>query len=982
MGARAYTTGTDIVFGEPSPDLHLIAHEAAHVIQQRGGVQLKGGVGEVGDPYERHADAVADLVVQGKSAESLLDTMAGGTASAPNAPATSGGAIQRKETPAHLHARQVEANAKVDGIGTDVETSVRSGLATTLVKLVTASHGAALTTAGKKEAADSITGATDIDLAAKAQAQTLASEAVVAQIKEKTDAVALANTGTVKLDATNAARAAISAAKPGRFFNTKTADLVANATSAARARAADGAAKRLEDAKKAIAKPEFLADLTKDAKKDSKNAMAQEKTDRTAADGAVIGLIGDPVDAARGVVHTAVQAYLEEYIGANGSKWFGHSEANAFRKKMKAAGRKKAYTDIEGIAGGSKTFTHANKHQHTEDRLKNAGTATRDYFVMQGKGQAYDDAKESVNEAMRQMAHDGTNKLLSTFQSEKKLTTVASTAAWDVLRDDPTNADTKKAATKAAQGALATEAKKQKDELLADGGLAATWTTTLTKGSGSTSVETLDDNDTPGTLDEGGAKTLVAQQVGDDHVGSKALETAIEGETIGDGLTKLGALIDLAVPNSGEALKLGVELKIPVPQAPGVFCVVKIEGQAERHQGKDLELTCSLEFGAGWETWGLSLDARLFLFCKARAADTDKALKMLSYGVYRDLSASPTVPKTMALGWATGKKVERTEEYSRTEEAETWAAMVEEYAMAGDDNAFAEAGEGVVGNAKLKAGLLEAQGKISGQTMRHWDKKTLTDAGVTIGAFSHVGDKAARKTAAKNKRKAATDAFQRRNQWNLETQFDIEAAGQKFGLGLKLQQVLGDETDARLNMLDVEIIGNIPYDPSNPASSTELSKIAGQYVPNALTGARAIYDRVANRQDKDGVLKGMGSLVDAGMDTWESTGAGGLTTDISKALTDVKMDGAKSDYMNETVTDTLGTRPTGEIEKQVSRHAMKSLLQLSIYRKDGKWGFTLAEVKKLDLGIGDRAGLGASATVSAEKTKKIFSAGQDGVNNW
>jgi hypothetical protein len=39
-------------------------------------------------------------------------------------------------------------------------------------------------------------------------------------------------------------------------------------------------------------------------------------------------------------------------------------------------------------------------------------------------------------------------------------------------------------------------------------------------------------------------------------------------------------------------------------------------------------------------------------------------------------------------------------------------------------------------------------------------------------------------------------------------------------------------------------------------------------------------------------------------------------------------------------------------------------------------------VKKLELGIGDRAGLGASAQISAEKTKKIFSYGEDGVNNW
>jgi hypothetical protein len=36
------------------------------VVQQRGGVQLRGGVGQPGDEYERHADEVADAVVAGR----------------------------------------------------------------------------------------------------------------------------------------------------------------------------------------------------------------------------------------------------------------------------------------------------------------------------------------------------------------------------------------------------------------------------------------------------------------------------------------------------------------------------------------------------------------------------------------------------------------------------------------------------------------------------------------------------------------------------------------------------------------------------------------------------------------------------------------------------------------------------------------------------------------------------------------------------
>lgn len=76
MGAEAFASGNHVAFSRP-PSLHTAAHEAAHVVQQRAGVQLAGGVGQAGDRYERHADAVADAVVAGRSSEALLDRMAG-----------------------------------------------------------------------------------------------------------------------------------------------------------------------------------------------------------------------------------------------------------------------------------------------------------------------------------------------------------------------------------------------------------------------------------------------------------------------------------------------------------------------------------------------------------------------------------------------------------------------------------------------------------------------------------------------------------------------------------------------------------------------------------------------------------------------------------------------------------------------------------------------------------------------------------------
>lgn len=85
LGARAYTFGNQVAFGR-SPNLHTAAHEAAHVVQQAAGVRLSGEAGQAGDAYERHADAVAGLVVAGRSSEQLLDRMPAPGSGAPGLP--------------------------------------------------------------------------------------------------------------------------------------------------------------------------------------------------------------------------------------------------------------------------------------------------------------------------------------------------------------------------------------------------------------------------------------------------------------------------------------------------------------------------------------------------------------------------------------------------------------------------------------------------------------------------------------------------------------------------------------------------------------------------------------------------------------------------------------------------------------------------------------------------------------------------------
>jgi hypothetical protein len=71
MFARAFARGNHVAFGQ-TPSLHETAHEAAHIVQQRSQLSLRGGVGGLHDTHEQHAEQVADAVVQGRSSEALL----------------------------------------------------------------------------------------------------------------------------------------------------------------------------------------------------------------------------------------------------------------------------------------------------------------------------------------------------------------------------------------------------------------------------------------------------------------------------------------------------------------------------------------------------------------------------------------------------------------------------------------------------------------------------------------------------------------------------------------------------------------------------------------------------------------------------------------------------------------------------------------------------------------------------------------------
>src|SRR5262249_38292513 len=97
VGAGGHATGGKGAFAG-APRLHAAAPEARPTTPQPARRQHRG-VGEAGDAYERHADAVAHAVVQGRSAEALLEAQTHARpATAPSQPYRTD-AVQRITTP-------------------------------------------------------------------------------------------------------------------------------------------------------------------------------------------------------------------------------------------------------------------------------------------------------------------------------------------------------------------------------------------------------------------------------------------------------------------------------------------------------------------------------------------------------------------------------------------------------------------------------------------------------------------------------------------------------------------------------------------------------------------------------------------------------------------------------------------------------------------------------------------------------------------
>lgn len=221
-----------------------------------------------------------------------------------------------------------------------------------------------------------------------------------------------------------------------------------------------------------------------------------------------------------------------------------------------------------------------------------------------------------------------------------------------------------------------------------------------------------------------GVETAVTTE----RVGETAVAKAVDAPNINVFFRAISRIMDMEVPNVGDKCKVTVSGKVWVPETPFYFMATFIS-DIKRDKMIKVRGEAMLGVGVGAKLWDLNV--QVGVYSEVNAEDSIKAMELFSYGVYRGLK-SKGLERFPNYAWSEGGKTVKLNQagkaigkYTKEEEAETWAAMVEQSAL-GNDDAYAEVGwlakaKATGGDDKLAKG--EAEGMFA--SARRYSKKSM-----------------------------------------------------------------------------------------------------------------------------------------------------------------------------------------------------------------------------------------------------------------
>jgi hypothetical protein len=350
------------------------------------------------------------------------------------------------------------------------------------------------------------------------------------------------------------------------------------------------------------------------------------------------------------------------------------------------------------------------------------------------------------------------------------------------------------------------------------------------------------DEQTLGKVEQSGAS--------DSH---KKLKAKYDGDPTSV-LTRLGALVEMAVPNEGDASEIEVAFRFPVDPSGVAFVggTIRLKAQnssppgtATGAQGKKNLLARAeivFTFGAQWLDIG-KIQAEVGGYIESSAKTGREAMTLMSYLLYRKAVESYVFPQG-AINYMWGGR----KGLFGAIKSEKWSRDVEKQIIGDNENAYVQAGgiaaigaDGKLGGAKVG---MAGSAKLSGGGGTRYDKESIEKVkGVgKLGDKNERSDKAvfsnAQKQLGRGVRFLALEiggnvgpfngAASVRLQWEQGAAgYELKAAELEFQAGAKIPNVGGEDFGTRVAGWVTEGV------------KTLVSKI------RAVVGARADKDKVA-----------------------------------------------------------------------------------------------------------------------------------------
>ncbi len=612
-------------------------------------------------------------------------------------------------------------------------------------------------------------------------------------------------------------------------------------------------------------------------------------------------------------------------FGVGRGAWRRSKELNEFRQKMKDSAREQANSDIDNQLG-------------TNSLTSSKSGLGQKFFGMIAKKEAYTLSKDSVDETMSKKAEEIVRKVIPSNITRRELKNAAKTASYAIARATPDNAKKIRDSALSAAQTKASEIFKEKKEA------AVNEARIITKGE-------KDSSSGPDIEKQDELSGKVKKQVKKDDIAGKSIKQAVEADNLNSGLGKIGKIIDVSTPNIGDSSSLEFELKIPVSH--GAYVLFGLAGEAERDKD-ELKVSSEITFGAGFQTFGLDANFRAGVFLEGQGTDSQSVMNLISYGLYRQMRtiAAPAADYFWGQGGKSGMEA--------VEEAELWAAMIEEQDIQGDN--YVDIGLTTKLQGEVNAKVAKAGGALGYKKLKRFDKERIED--MNGGKSGDTTDL----EKLKEKAKALTQG-QSRHVLELEAEVTVKLGGNDVTFSFEGSAV---REGGILREIELKATGSIPFQFGEEGA--DWAKITSKLVTPAsgvlknLVGA--IQNKWGSKQKPDKSLgaKSGGSLLDIGTDSLF----------LTPQFEDIGAGFAEKLQGEETINDTVRGWLTGDSSaspiETVNKIATSSALELSLsfskewdknnVPKEWEIAFEVSQKKSLEIDA-------EIAKLSVEKSKRL-----------